>query len=115
MVFSNVTLCRKHLSSYVVIYSCSHVLFILLLPSVVFFIFLPPEGTVCLCTEQRQSINTEDVLKTTALHWEAPHGHRELAELLLGCGANVLSHSELDMMDPRNTELNVLLQVDGWE
>jgi hypothetical protein len=59
------------------------------------------------------------MLKMTALHWAAQHGHREVAELLLKYGADVHSLSKFDKtpfdiaMDTSNTELMILLQVKG--
>ncbi|TKS82662.1 GA-binding protein subunit beta-2 [Collichthys lucidus] len=65
-------------------------------------------------------INAKDMLKMTALHWAAQHGHREVAELLLRYGADVHCLSKFDKTpfdiatDTSNTELMILLQVDGW-
>ncbi|KAI3360746.1 hypothetical protein L3Q82_012982 [Scortum barcoo] len=65
-------------------------------------------------------INAKDMLKMTALHWAAQHGHREVAELLLRYGADVHCLSKFDKtpfdiaMDTSNTELMILLQ-DGMQ
>ncbi|KAA8591914.1 hypothetical protein FQN60_017288, partial [Etheostoma spectabile] len=65
------------------------------------------------------NINAKDMLKMTALHWAAQHGHREVAELLLRHGADLHCLSKFDKtpfdiaMDTSNTELMILLQVDG--
>ncbi|RXM92904.1 GA-binding protein subunit beta-1 [Acipenser ruthenus] len=65
-------------------------------------------------------INAKDMLKMTALHWAADHGHRESAELLVKYGADVHVLSKFDKTpfdisaDNHNTELMLLLQ-DGMQ
>ncbi|XP_045072332.1 GA-binding protein subunit beta-1-like isoform X2 [Coregonus clupeaformis] len=77
-------------------------------------------GACCASWQSGADINAKDMLKMTALHWAAQHGHREVAELLLKYGADVHSLSKFDKtpfdiaMDTSNTELMILLQ-DGMQ
>lgn len=91
----------------------------LLSPSLLcFFPFLATGGHRA-SAQNGADINAKDMLKMTALHWAAQHGHREVAELLLRYGADVHCLSKFDKtpfdiaMDTSNTELMILLQVDG--
>lgn len=62
-------------------------------------------------------INAKDMLKMTALHWAAQHGHHGVAETLIKHGADVHALSKFDKtpfdiaVDIQNTELMLLLQV----
>lgn len=62
-------------------------------------------------------INAKDMLKMTALHWAAQHGHHSVAETLIKHGADVHALSKFDKTpfdiaaDTQNTELMLLLQV----
>lgn len=62
-------------------------------------------------------INAKDMLKMTALHWAAQHGHHGVAEALVKHGADVHARSKFDKtpfdiaVDIQNTELMLLLQV----
>lgn len=57
------------------------------------------------------------MLKMTALHWAAQHGHHGVAETLIKHGADVHALSKFDKtpfdiaVDIQNTELMLLLQV----
>lgn len=57
------------------------------------------------------------MLKMTALHWAAEHGHREVVDMLVKYGADVHALSKFDKtpfdiaMDRHDAELVVLLQV----
>lgn len=57
------------------------------------------------------------MLKMTALHWAAQHGHHNVAQTLLKHGADVHALSKFDKtpfdiaVDIQNTELMLLLQV----
>lgn len=62
-------------------------------------------------------INAKDMLKMTALHWAAQHGHHGVAETLIKHGADVHALSKFEKtpfdiaVDIQNTELMLLLQV----
>lgn len=62
-------------------------------------------------------INAKDMLKMTALHWAAQHGHHTVAETLIKHGADVHALSKFDKtpfdiaVDIQNTELMLMLQV----
>lgn len=62
-------------------------------------------------------INAKDMLKMTALHWAAQHGHHGVAEALVKHGADVHARSKFDKTpfdvaaDIQHTELMLLLQV----
>lgn len=57
------------------------------------------------------------MLKMTALHWAAQHGHHGVAETLIKHGADVHALSKFEKtpfdiaVDIQNTELMLLLQV----
>lgn len=62
-------------------------------------------------------INAKDMLKMTALHWAAQHGHHSVAKLLIKHGADVHTLSKFDKtafdiaVDIQHGELVHLLQV----
>lgn len=62
-------------------------------------------------------INAKDMLKMTALHWAAQHGHHRVAEMLLKHGADAHALSKFDKtpfdiaVDIQNAELILMLQV----
>lgn len=62
-------------------------------------------------------INAKDMLKMTALHWAAQHGHHRVAEMLLKHGADAHALSKFDKtpfdiaVDIQNADLILMLQV----
>lgn len=70
-----------------------------------------------LCLQSGADINAKDMLKMTALHWAAQHGHHGVAETLIKHGADVHVLSKFEKtpfdiaVDIQNTELMLLLQV----
>lgn len=73
--------------------------------------------TCALAPQSGADINAKDMLKMTALHWAAQHGHHGVAEALIKHGADVHALSKFDKtpfdiaVDMQNTELMLLLQV----
>lgn len=73
--------------------------------------------TSALSPKSGADINAKDMLKMTALHWAAQHGHHGVTEALIKHGADVHALSKFDKtpfdiaVDIQNTELMLLLQV----
>lgn len=79
-----------------------------------------PSTLTCIlkiCFQSGADINAKDMLKMTALHWAAQHGHHSVVETLIKHGADVHALSKFDKtpfdiaVDIQNTELMLLLQV----